>query len=225
MPLFNITHPSYRPNIVRTQVVEDLTPAPNTPTRPKIRTDFGQSVAASAIISDKPASLTTYNVSGYFATVRAAMVVNALSMGAFSAGGLPRYLAAQLPSADDPSPTTAAADEAYANLQVMSYLPPQIAPSQQQFANLNDPTKRESAMTSLSEQLNSSSAGLTQTLDNVISNNRPLIPYVASVPPWGGVLCNQSKFGVQIKTNAVALNPGTGTTVLQPTNVPGFVAQ
>jgi hypothetical protein len=225
MPLFNTTHPSYRPNIVRTLVTDDLTPAPDTPSRPKIRTDFGQSVSASAIVANTPASLTTYNVSGYFATVRAALVVNALSMGAFSAGGLPRYLAAQLPSADDPSPTAGAATEAYANLQTMSYLPPQIAPSEQQFNNLDDPTKREAAMTSLSETINNSSSGLAQTLDNVISSNRPLIPYVASVPPWGGVLCNQSQFGVQIKTNAVALNPGTGTTVLQPTNVPGFVAQ
>jgi hypothetical protein len=225
VPLFNVTHPSYRPNIVRTQVTDDLTPPANTPTRPKIRTDFGQSVSASAIVSDMPASLTSYNVSGYFATVRAAMVVNALSMGAFAAGGLPRYLAAQLPSADDPSPTTNAATEAYANLQTMSYLPPQIAPSQQRFSDLNDPTKRESAMTSLSETINASQSGLAQTLDNVIPNNRPLIPYVESVPPWGGVLCNQTQFGVRIKTNAVALNPGTGTTVLQPSNVPGFVSQ
>lgn len=225
MPLFNTTHPSYAPHYLREQV--DQLPVPDTtaPSRPKVRTDFGQSTTASAIVSDRPAALSTYNLVGYFSTVRAALVINSLSMGAFAAGGLPRYLAAQLPTADDPSPTANAAATAYANHKTMSYLPAQLAPTQQQFATLNDPTKREDAMTSLSETLNGNSTGIPQTLDNVNANNLPLIPYAPSVPPWGGVLCNQSQFGVTIKTNTVALNPGTGTTLLAPTNVPGFVTQ
>lgn len=225
MPLFNTTHPSYAPHYLR-EIVRDLTaPANNTPVRPKIRSDFGQNVKASAIQSNLPATLTTYSLAGYFSTVRAALTVNALSLGAFAAGGLPRYLATQLPTAADPAPTADAASTAFANLKTMSYLPPQLAPTQQQFNSLNDPTKREASMTSLSDSINGSSQGLKQTVDNSVTNNLPLIPYVPSVPPWGGVLCNQSQFGVTIKTNAVALNPGTGTTLLAPTNVPGFVAQ
>ncbi|MFA6132479.1 MAG: hypothetical protein WC869_00530 [Phycisphaerae bacterium] len=225
MPLFNTTHPSYQPHFLR-NLVNDVTPDPNAgPVRPRIRTDFGQSTQASAIVAEKPASLSTYNISGYFATVRAALVINAISMGAYDAGGLPRYLAAQLPTAEDPSPTTDANTSAYSDLQVMSYLPPQTAPSQDTFANLNDPTKREAAMTSLSDTIHRTSAAQTQSLDNVIPSNLPLIPFVPSVPPWGNLLCNQSQFGVTIQTNAVALNPGTGSTVLQPSNVPGFVSQ
>jgi len=225
MPLFNTTHPSYNPHIARELVVDAAPAADTAPRRPKIRTDFGQDQKASAIVADAPAKLSTYDLVGYFATVRAALVVNAMSQGAYAAGGLPRYLAAQLPTADDPSPTTAAAAEAYANLTVMSYLPPQTAPTEAQFASLNDPTKREAAMTSLSETLNSSEAAIGQTVDNVSPSNLPLIPFVPSAPPWGGALCNQSLFGVTIKSNAVALNPGTGSRVLAPSNVPGFVSQ
>ena len=225
MSLFNTTHPSYNPNIVRNQVVDPKPTQPNTPRRPTVRRDFGQDLNTSAIVASQPAVLHLYQLSGYFSTVRAAMVVNSLSAGAFSAGGLPRYLASKLPTANDPSPTVDASAANYANHQTMSYLPEQIAASQATFANLNDPTKREATMTSLSETINGSASGLPQTLDNVVPNNVPLIPFAPSVPPWGGALCNQSQFGVTIKTNTVSLNPGTGSTVLQPTNVPGFVAQ
>lgn len=217
MPLFNVTHPSYRPNIVKEQVVEQTTPQPNTPRRPTVRKDFGQDVSSSAVVAEKPARLSTYDLVGYFATVRAALVVNTLAAGAFEAGGLPRYLAAQLPTAEDPSPTTEDASEAYANLKTMSYLPAQTEPSEETFTSLYDSTKREAAMTSQAETLNQSGLAIPQTQDNVNANSRPLIPYTASVPPWGGALCNQSQFGVSIRT-------ATGTQVLQPTNVPGFVA-
>lgn len=225
MPLFNVTHPSYHPHILREQVVDTLPDQNAAPRRPTIRKDFGQDVRSSAIVVDSPTRLSTYNLVGYFSTVRAALVVNSLAMGAYSAGGLPRYLAAQLPTAEDPSPTTNSNSTAYANLQTMSYLPPQTALTEAQFSNLNDPTKREAAMTSLSETINGTGQAQQQTLDNVVPNNLPLIPYVPSVPPWGNLLCNQSQFGVTIKTNTVALNPGTGSTVIQPSNVPGFVSQ
>lgn len=225
MPLFNTTHPSYTPHYLREQVRDPVAPANNTPVRPKIRSDFGQNVKASAIRSDQPATLTTYSLAGYFSTVRAALTVNALSLGAFASGGLPRYLASQLPTADDPAPTADSAGTAFTNLKTMSYLPPQLTPTPQQFKSLHDPTKREASLTSLSDSINGSTRGVPQTVDTPLTNNLPLIPYVPSVPPWGGVLCNQSQFGVTIKTNAVALNPGTGTTLLAPTNVPGFVAQ
>jgi hypothetical protein len=225
MPLFNTTHPSYRPHYVRDRVQPTEQPQPNTPRRPTVRRDFGQDLNASAIVANQPATLHMYSLSGYFSTVRAAMVVNSLAAGAFAPGGLPRYLASKLPTASNPSPTVDAAATNYANHQVMSYLPSQIAAPQAMFASLNDPTKRESLMTSLSETINGSASGLPQTLDNVIPNNVPLIPFKPSIPPWGGVLCNQSQFGVTIKTNAISLNPGTGSTVLQPTNVPGFVSQ
>jgi hypothetical protein len=225
MPLFNTTHPSYAPHYLREQVRDIVTPANNTPTRPKVRSDFGPTPRASAIQSNQPAALTTYSLAGYFSTVRAALVINSLALGAFAAGGLPRYLASQLPTAADPAPAADAASTAFTNLRTMSYLPPQLAPTQQQFNSLNDSTKREALLTDLSDSINGSTRGLKQTVDNSVPNNRPLIPYVPSAPPWGGALCNQSQFGVTIKTNVVAMNPGTGTTLLAPTNVPGFVAQ
>lgn len=218
MPLFNVTHPSYRPNIVKNQVVEQAAPEPNTPRRPTVRTDFGVTPRASAIVSDAPGRLATYDLVGYFSSMRAALVANALSLGAFSSGGLPRYLAAQLPTADEPAPSAAAADAAYANLLVMSYLPPQTAPTAQEFRSLHDSTKREASMSDLAESLNNSGQAIAQTTDNVVNNSKPLIPYAASVPPWGNLLCNQSRFGVQVRTAG-------GTETVKPTNVPGFVAE
>jgi hypothetical protein len=225
MPLFNVTHPSYKPTIAR-QLVADAPPeAHPAPARPKVRRDFGQGQNASAIVSDAPVTSTQYVMVGYYSTVRAALVVNALEQGAYAPGGLPRYLASRLPTAEDPSPTTDAAAAAYAGLVVMSYLPRQLAPSEAQFASLNDATKREASMTDLSENLNRGSSALSQTLDNVHPSNVPLIPFVPTAPPWGNALCNQSQFGVTVKANGVAMNPGTGTRVLAPTNVPGFVSQ
>lgn len=225
MPLFNTTHPSYKPHYVSERVVDTIAPTAPAPSRPRVRTDFGQSVAAPATIVSAPARLTPYNLSGYFSTVRAALILNAIQMGAYTTGGLPRYLAKQLPTANDPSPTAKVNSSQYDAHKTMSYLPAQTEVSPAEFASLNDPTKRSSAMAGLSAQLAGGSSILAQTLDNVAPSNLPLIPYAPSVPPWGHLLCNQSYFGVQIQTREVALNPGANPAVLAPSNVPGFISQ
>lgn len=225
MPLFNVTHPSYTPHYVRERVVDQPNLGPQAPRRPRIRTDFGQSVEAPATVASAPAPLTPYAMVGYFATVRAALVVNALQMGAWDTGGLPRYLAKQLPTAEDTSPTTQANADAYKAHKTSSYLPVQTDVSEAEFSNLNDPTKRPAAMAGQAAKLNAVSAIPAQTLDNVSPTNAPLIPYAPSVPPWGHLLCNQSYFGVQVTVKEVGLNPGTSVATLEPSNVPGFVSQ
>lgn len=225
MPLFNVTHPSYTPHYVRERVVDPVNLGQQAPSRPRIRTDFGQSVEAPATIASAPSSLTPYVMVGYFSSVRAAIVVNALQAGAWNAGGLPRYLAKQLPTADDTSPTVQANAAAYAAHKTSSYLPVQTDVSEGEFASLNDPTKRAAVMGAQAAKINGASAIPIQTLDNVSATNAPLIPYAPSVPPWGHLLCNQSYFGVQITVKEVGLNPGTSVATLEPSNVPGFISQ
>lgn len=225
MPLFNVTHPNYKPHFVSNRVVDETNLGPAAPQRPRIRTDFGQQVAAPATIVSAPAPLTPYSLSGYFSTVRSALVLNAIQMGAWGNDGLPRYLAKQLPTASDPSPTVDAQATAYQAHRTMSYLPAQTDVSEAEFASLNDPTKRAASMASLSDSLSGGVQTLAQTLDNVAPAAVPLIPFSPSVPPWGHQLCNQSYFGVQITTKEVGLNPGTSVAVLQPSNVPGFISQ
>lgn len=228
MPLFNATHPRPAPHFVSQRVVDApaaVRPQPN-PSRPRVRTDFGQMMAAPATVASAPKAASSYPVSGYFSTIRAALVANSLQLGAWNPSGFPRYLAAQLPTAGDPSPSAADNATDYANHLTMSYLPAQTEVTAQTFASLNDPTKRPSAMSSLTTNINGGTAdSQPQTLDNVQPSNVPLIPYAPSVPPWGNLLCNQSYFGVQIRTAGVALNPGNTIAVLQPSNVPGFVSQ
>lgn len=218
MPLFNVTHPSFQPHYNSNQV-QPATPVTNeAPQRPRVRVDFGQPQAA-PVVSSIPAQLTTYAVDGYFATIRAALVANALQQGAWEVNGLPRYLAGQLPTAEDAAPTQAANAADYQAHLTMSYLPAQTEASEEAFQSLNDPTKRPSTMASMAATLaGGASAALGQTQDNVSPSNLPLIPFKPSPPPWGYGLCNQSQFPVNIGT---AQNP----VLAQASNVPGFVAQ
>jgi len=223
MPLFNITHPTYAPHFLRTQVAAPAVSQLTATTRPTIRVDFGQNINAQPIIAPTPQLPQTTPVIGYFSTIRAAMVCNSLDNGVWAPNGLSQYLAAQLPTASDAAPSAAQVSTDYANHLTMSYLPPQTEVDAATYATLDDPTKRPSSMASLSAQISGGTTTRPQSLENVVSSSLPLIPFTQTRPPWGSTLCNQSQFGVVTPPNALSPNPTN--TVLAPVNVPGFVSQ
>ncbi len=217
MPLFNVTHPSFKPHYIAKQVPDEAVPTNTAPQRPKIRTDFGVAAPAPVVVSE-PAPLHTYSVDGYFSTIRACLVVTAIQQGAWEPNGLPRYLASQLPTSGDAAPSTKANADAYQNHKTMSYLPVQTEVSQDVFQSMNDATQRAAAMANQASVLaGGGSASLSQTRDNVQVSDLPLIPYTPAVP-WGNALCNQSQFPVNVGT---AQNPQ----LVQASNVPGFVSE
>jgi hypothetical protein len=225
MALFNATHPTRTTNYVST-VVRDASPIPQAPaaTRPRIRTEFGQTSSNQSdqsVTATTPANIQRSRTVGYYSTARAQMAIQVQELGVREPSGFPAYMASQTPTANDPAPTSQVNAQQYQNHLLFSYLPPATEVSEDTFSTLNDPTKREAVLVDLNNKLNSSATTLPAPLEAMVAPQTPVIPYAQPYNAFSGELCNAAVFGVGLNVGKVPLNQG-GNIQLRPTNVPGF---
>lgn len=223
--LFNATHPSYKPHYLTQQVKALATEAKDpAPSRKRIRTTFGEreDQPVAPVGDDSPsAALSQYSAAGYFSAVQALSFVHNRMLGAWEPDGLPSFLAAQTPTANDPSPSDPGS--AYQANRLFSYVPDATDVTPGEFADMNDPTKRVTDLANLALLIGEAGGlPLKNTAIPAIENNLPLIPFVQP-HATGGALCNQRVFGVTIDVGKIPYNEG-GVTALAPSNVKGWTS-
>jgi len=158
------------------------------PTRPQVLTDFA-AVASDLdsdafVVTDVTDTVPRTPIVGTFAAIRARRILHQYRIGFWSTAGIIDQITAS--SESDPSQTDI--DNNWNNFQLFSYLPSQLMPTKEQFADLITPSKNASNVRNSLPSMGINTTVVTNPLPNAIA------PAAASLPSQTPFASNLSQF-------------------------------
>ena len=152
--------------------------------RPKILTSFAatdEDLDANAVIDDSTAEVPREPIYGSFAAVRALRVLHQYRVGFWGDGGVIETITATQRA----DPTSADIDTMYAKFLLFSYLPDELSPTREEFADLVTPSKNSANVRNALSSMGISAVVGASAPDRFFNDNPIIPPTLADPYPFG----------------------------------------